>query len=352
MTKNKIRLGDLFSDLGLLDDNEKHRALELSRIATVEEAREGDLVFIAQEAYLPALQTAKPTVFVISDALWAKLPAALPGSALRLRSKDAMLAFAKASRHFKTEATAAPGIHASAFVHPSAKIGKDVSIGAFAVVEEGAEIGSASVIHPRVHIGARAKLGSSCVLFPGVVLYQDTILGERVRIHANTVIGADGFGYAQEKRAGGVDHVKIHHLGSVRIGDDTEIGASTTIDRGTVGETVIGRGCIIDNQVQIGHNCVIEEGVIICGCVGLAGSAHVGKYALLAGFVAVANKVKIGAGAQVAGYTAVTGHVPPGASWGGRPGRPLREYMRLQALISRLPEWHEERKKALREKNT
>lgn len=346
--KNKIRLGDLFPDLDLLGDNDAYRALELSRIAAAEDAREGDLVFIAQESFLPMLETARPSAFVIGDDLWAKAPPANAGSVPRLHSRNAMLALAKASRHFKTESDPAPGVHPTAFVHPSAKLGPGASVGAHAVIEENATIGADSIIHARAQVGARVSVGDNCVLFPGAVLYQDTVLGSRVRIHANSVIGADGFGYVQEKIPGGVRHVKIHHMGRVRIGDDVEIGASTTIDRGTIGDTIVEKGCIIDNQVQIGHNCHLEEGVIICGCSGLAGSAHVGKFAVLAGFVAVNNKVKIGAGAQVAGYTAVTGHVPPGATWGGRPGRPFKEYLKLQALISRLPEWHEERKKALR----
>lgn len=346
--KNKIQLGELYPELGLIGEYDAYRALELSRIGTAEDAREGDLVFIAQESFLPMLETARPSVFVLSDELWDKAPPSKPDSPPRLRSRNAMLALAKTSRYFATESASAGGVHPSAFVHPSAKIGAGASVGAFAVVEENAEIGAGTVVHGRAHVGARAKVGEHCVLFPGVVLYQDTVLGDRVRIHANSVIGADGFGYVQEKTPGGVKHVKIHHLGRVRIGNDVEIGASTTIDRGTVGDTIVEKGCIIDNQVQIGHNCHLEEGVIICGCTGLAGSAHVEKFAVLAGFVAVNNKVRIGVGAQVAGYTAVTGNVPAGAVWGGRPGRPFKEYLRLQALISRLPEWHEERKKALR----
>jgi UDP-3-O-[3-hydroxymyristoyl] glucosamine N-acyltransferase len=189
-------------------------------------------------------------------------------------------------------------------------------------------------------------VGKDSVLFPGVVLYHDVSVGDRVRIHANSVIGADGFGYVQEKTSTGVKHVKIHHLGGVRIGDDVEIGASTTIDRGTLEDTLIGNGCIIDNQVQIGHNCVLEEGVIICGCVGLAGSAHIEKFALIAGFTAVGNKVRVGAGAQVAGFTPVTGHVPAGMKWGGIPAMPRNEYARLQVLFKRLPELFERKKKA------
>jgi UDP-3-O-[3-hydroxymyristoyl] glucosamine N-acyltransferase len=142
----------------------------------------------------------------------------------------------------------------------------------------------------------------------------------------------------QEKTPAGVKHVKIHHIGGVRIGNDVEIGASSTIDRGTLGDTVIGNGCIIDNQVQIGHNCQLEEGVIVCGCSGLAGSVYVEKYAVMAGLVGIANKVRVGAGAQISAFSAVSSNVPAGILWGGVPAMPRREYRRLQAYLSRLPE--------------
>ena len=261
---------------------------------------------------------------------------------LLLPVKDAKLAFAKASYLFRTEATAEAGVHPSASVHPKAKLGKGVSIGPNVVIREKAEIGDGCVIQAGASIGQRAVIGAGSVIFPNVVIYQDAKIGQRVRIHASSVIGSDGFGYAQEKTetAQGISvrHVKIHHLGSVQIGDDVEIGASTTIDRGTLGDTILEKGCIIDNQVQIGHNCHLEEGVIICGCTGLAGSVHVGKFAVLAGFVGVANKMKIGMGARIAAYTAIQGHVPAGVTWGGIPGMPHRSWLRTQLVFEKLPE--------------
>jgi UDP-3-O-[3-hydroxymyristoyl] glucosamine N-acyltransferase len=335
--KSRIRLGDLFSALDLIGDYSALQSLPLHRIAPAEVAAEGDLVFVGQDRLLPLLSKSAPSAIVVSDSLW-DAASALSLKAPLLRSKDAMLAFAKASVFFSTELCFEAGVHPLAVVHPSARLGARVLVGAGSVVGEGAEIGDGAVLHPRVSVGARSKVGKDSVLFPGVVLYQDVSLGERVRVHANSVIGADGFGYVQEKTSRGVKHVKIHHLGGVRIGNDVEIGASTTIDRGTLGDTIIENGCIIDNQVQIGHNCHLEEGVIICGCVGMAGSAHVEKFALIAGFTAVANKVRIGAGAQVAGFTPVTGHVPAGAKWGGIPAMQRSDYARLQVLFKRLPE--------------
>jgi UDP-3-O-[3-hydroxymyristoyl] glucosamine N-acyltransferase len=336
--KNKqVPLGDLFPALGLSDDYEAHRSLEILRIAPVEKAREGDLVFVAEGKFVSALKDSAPSAAVVADSLWEGAQA-LGVSYPLLRVKDAMLAFAKASAFFKTEAEATAGVHPSAIVHPKAKVGKNVSIGPNVVIRDRAEIGEGVVIQAGVSIGARATIGAGTVIFPGVVIYQDCKIGQRVRIHANSVIGADGFGSVQEKTEGGVKHVKIHHLGAVQVGDDVEIGASSTIDRGTLGDTIIEKGCIIDNQVQIGHNCHLEEGVIICGCTGLAGSVHVGKFAVLAGFVGVANKMKIGAGARIAAYSAIQGHVPAGITWGGIPGMPHRNWLRTQLLFEKLPE--------------
>jgi UDP-3-O-[3-hydroxymyristoyl] glucosamine N-acyltransferase len=337
-SKNKqVQLGELFPVLGLSDDYDAHRSLEILRIAPVDAAREGDLVFIAEGRFLPSLKGSNPSAVVVSEALW-ESASALGVSYPLLRVKDAMLAFAKASAFFKTEAEATAGVHPSAIVHPKARIGKNVSIGPNVVIRDKAEIGDGVVIQAGVSIGARATIGASSMIFPGVVIYQDCKIGQRVRIHANSVIGADGFGYVQERTEGGVRHVKIHHLGAVQIGDDVEIGASSTIDRGTLGDTILEKGCIIDNQVQIGHNCHLEEGVIICGCTGLAGSVHVGKFAVLAGFVGVANKMKIGAGARIAAYSAIQGHVPAGVTWGGIPGMPHRSWLRTQLLFEKLPE--------------
>ncbi len=346
-------LGDLFSALGLSESQaaeyEEMKALPIQRIALVDKAREGDLVFVSEGRFVEKLKESSPTVAVVADSLF-DAAAALGLKFPLVRVKDAMLAFAKTSSFFRTEADAGAGIHPSAIIHPKARLGKGVSIGPHVVVREAADIGEGVVLQAGVSVGARAKIGAGSVLFPNVVVYQDCKIGERVRIHANTVIGADGFGYAQEKietdQGPSVRHVKIHHMGAVQIGNDVEIGASTTIDRGTLGDTVIENGCILDNQVQIGHNCHLEEGVIICGCTGLAGSVHVGKFAVLAGFVGVANKMKIGAGARVAAYSAIQGHVPAGVTWGGIPGMPHRSWLRTQLLFEKLPDLLNQKKKA------
>jgi UDP-3-O-[3-hydroxymyristoyl] glucosamine N-acyltransferase len=159
-----------------------------------------------------------------------------------------------------------------------------------------------------------------------------------VIVHANTTLGSDGFGYAQEKTSVGVNHVKIIHTGSLIIGDDVEIGANSSVDRGTIGDTVIGRGAKIDNQVQIGHNCQIGEGAIICGSCALGGSSKVGRYAVLAGFCAVANGAEIGDGAIIGGMSGVQGQIGPGKVMVGNPLRERSEFYRIQASMTSLPE--------------
>lgn len=343
--KNNISFAAVFARIGLADAIAGIAANSfVSGIANPAEAKPGEISFLASEAYLEGIEAGHATALFISEALKEKL-SAHPGlvnagaaGTKIIYVKDAMLAFAQASELFSPENALAAGIHASAIIHPQAQIGRGVEIGPNVVVGAGARIGDNVKIHAQVIIGNNVVVGAGSILFPTVILYDGVRLGERVRIHASSVIGADGFGYVQKRIPDGVEHIKIHHLGSVRIDSDVEIGANSSVDRGTLGDTIIEAGCKIDNHVQIGHNCHIEKGVIICGVTGVAGSAHVGKFSVLAGFVGVANKTKIGAGAIVAAFSMVFGKVPAGAKWGGVPARSSKEYFRLQVLISRLPE--------------
>lgn len=205
---------------------------------------------------------------------------------------------------------ATPPIHPEAKVHPSA------------------------VLHPGVVVAAGVEIGPDCVLFPNAVLYAGTRLGARVRVHAGAVLGGDGFRY--HPTATGL--LKVPHVGGVRVDDDVEIGANTCIDRGMLGDTVIGRGAKIDNLVQIGHNCVIGPYSVIVSQTGLSGSVTVGAGAILAGQVGVKDHVTIGAGARLGARTAVHGDIPAGETWLGEPARPVREAMKVYAALRYLPE--------------
>ena len=201
-------------------------------------------------------------------------------------------------------------------------------------VHPDAEVHPSAVVYPGAIVGRGVTVGAESVLFPAVVLYPGTRVGARVRIHAGAVIGADGFRY----HPGRSGLLKVPHVGGVRIEDDVEIGANTTIDRGMLGDTVIGRGAKIDNLVQVGHNCAIGPWSILVSQVGLSGSVTVGAGAVLAGQVGVKDHVTIGAGARLGARTAVHADIPPGETWLGEPARPVREAMRVYAALKYLPE--------------
>jgi UDP-3-O-[3-hydroxymyristoyl] glucosamine N-acyltransferase len=228
------------------------------------------------------------------------------------------------------------GVSRRANVHPTARIGPGVSIAAGATIDARARVGARAVIGAGAYVGEDAEIGAETALAPNATVLARCRVGARCILHSGAVIGSDGFGYVWD----GQRHRKIPQAGIVRIDDDVEVGANTTIDRATLGETVIGRGTRIDNLVQIAHNVVIGENVIICAQVGIAGSSTVGSGATLAGHVGISDHVTIGEGAILTGQAGVPigGRVPPGAVLSGMPAAPHREFLKSAALVARLPE--------------
>jgi UDP-3-O-[3-hydroxymyristoyl] glucosamine N-acyltransferase len=229
---------------------------------------------------------------------------------------------------------AVSGVDAKAVVHATAQIGEGTSIAALAVVGEGSVIGARCRIHAGAVIGRNCRIADDVTIYPNAVLYDDTVIGARTIIHANTVLGADGFGYRQHDGK----HVKVPQLGNLEIGEDVEIGACTTIDRGTFQATCIGSGTKIDNLVQIGHNCKIGRHNILVGHVGLAGSVTTGDYVVFAGQAGLVDHVHVGAGAVIGAQAGVTKDVPAGACVLGSPATPAREQKRLLVSLEKLPE--------------
>ncbi|MBN21987.1 MAG: UDP-3-O-(3-hydroxymyristoyl)glucosamine N-acyltransferase [Bdellovibrionaceae bacterium] len=228
-------------------------------------------------------------------------------------------------------------IHPTAVIDSSCDIGPRVEIGPYAVIEEGTVIGEGVRIGAHCCIGPRSQIGSGTVLFPHVTLYERTHIGERCRIHSGVVIGCDGFGYAQKIEAGKLPvHRKIVHFGRVVIGDETEVGANTCIDRGTVDDTRIGSQVIIDDHVMIGHNVQVDDGAIICGFSGYAGSSRVGKFATVGGYTGVVNQVFIEDFSKVAGGSFVINDVPSGEVYAGNPARSYREHFKINAMLNRM----------------
>jgi UDP-3-O-[3-hydroxymyristoyl] glucosamine N-acyltransferase len=228
----------------------------------------------------------------------------------------------------------APGVGRGARVHRTARIGKGASIAAGATIAAGARVGARTRIAEGAFVGENVQIGDDSVLHPNVVVAAGCVVGSRCILHPGVVVGSDGFGYVWD----GERHRKIPQVGTVRIGDDVEIGANSAIDRATLGETLVGRGTKIDNLVQIGHNVVIGEDVILCGQAGIAGSARIEDRATLAGQVGVNDHVTVGRGAIATGQAGVTGSIAPGMVVSGMPAAPHRDFLRRAAIVARLPE--------------
>jgi len=302
--------------------------VELLGFAPADQAKRGDLTFAENEIFFArAEQSAAAAVIVDADVRTGS------GKTL-IRVPQARVAFAKALEIFFPEPTLPPGIHPSAVVAASAKIDPAVYVGPNCVIGENAMIGKGTILHAGNYVGVECQLGESCVLFPNVTLYPKAQLGARVRVHAGTVIGSDGYGYVQEK---GI-HRKVPQIGNVIIGDDVEIGANVTIDRGALGPTVIGKGTKIDNLVQIAHNVQIGENCLLIAQVGVAGSTKLGNYVILAGQAGIAGHLKLGNQVTIAAQSGVMNDIPDGQCWLGSPAQPDRNTKRQWIAQQRLPE--------------
>ena len=256
----------------------------------------------------------------------------LPQALLRVDSPPAALI--ALLRLFYPEPPAAAGIHATAVVADGAHVDPTAWVGASAVVEPGARIGARSRVGALCFVGAGAVLGDDVVLHPRVVVTDGVRVGDRVIVHPDAVLGADGFGYAFD----GTAHRKIPQVGGLRIEDDVEIGANSTIDRATLGDTRIRRGTKIDNLVQVGHNCDVGEDVILVAQVGVSGSCKIGNRAVVAGQAGLADHATIGAGAVVTAQSGVPSEVPAGEIWGGLPSRPFAKTRRIWMAEGLLPD--------------
>jgi len=306
--------------------------IEVSGISSIATASPGDLVFVEEANRLDSAFKC-PASAVIAGEFAAGKAAPKP----LLIVKQPRLAFARAAQMLFPTAAAPPGIHPTAVVHSSARVGKDVSVAARAVIGEASEIGERSRVGSGCVIGNSVHIGCDCTLYPNVTIYDGARLGDRVIVHAGSVLGSDGFGYARDPDAGRYE--KFPQIGRLEIEDDVEIGANTTIDRGALEVTRIGCGAKIDNLVHIGHNCQIGENVVIAAQTGLSGSIVVEKDVVLGGQVGVGEHARIEEGVMLGGQGGVLPNKilrGKGIAFWGTPARPLREYLKQLATLARL----------------
>ncbi len=278
--------------------------------ATLEEAAAGQVSFLANPKYLKQLETTNASAVIV-------LPTVTSGRLVLLRAKDPYFAFREAvvALHGYRQ-------HPHAGIHPKAH------------VDPTASVGDGSVLYPGVFVGPRAKIGRDCVLFPNVAIYDDTILGDRVIVHAGSSIGQDGFGYATHK---GVHH-KIPQVGIAVIEDDVEIGSNASIERATLGSTLVGRGTKINDNVVIGHGAKIGPHCLIVAQVGIAGSVTLGHHVTLAGQVGVAGHLRVGDNVTAAAQTGIIGDIPDQTTVMGMPALPAAQARRIWGVYSKLPE--------------
>ncbi len=327
MGKKEKSLAELAEYLGadLVGDGNH----SINGIADLQTAVASQLAFINQASYAQYLPESSAGAVILSS----EFADQFKGN--KLIVNNAYLAYAKVSALFETLSVLPAGPHPSAVIAPSAQVHPSAAIGANCVVGENAHIGPGVKLYPGVSIGDRATIGENSLLHPNVVVYHSVEIGKNCIIHSGTVIGSDGFGFAPVR--GGWE--KIHQLGAVTIGDNVEIGSNTSIDRGALGNTVIGDNVIIDNLVHIAHNVKIGKGSAIAGCVGIAGSATLGEGCTVAGAVAINGHITIANNSHFHGGTIVTkGNTEPGVFASAPPQQDVKKWRRNSVRYTQLDE--------------
>ncbi len=306
--------------------------VQLTGISSVESALPGDLVFVDDEKNLRVALESQASAVIAGDFAAGKTnPKPL------LLATQPRLAFARAAQLLCPAPERKRGIHPSAIVHPSAQLAEGVTIEDHVVIGEDAHIGESTRIGAGSVIGARVSIGRNCDLYPNVTVYPGVRLGNRVIVHAGAVLGSDGFGYVRDQVTGRYE--KFPQIGRLEIEDDVEIGSNTTIDRGALDVTRIGRGAKIDNLVHIGHNCKIGEDVVIAAQTGLSGSITIEKNVVLGGQVGIGEHARIEEGVMLGGQGGVLPNKVlrgKGIAFWGTPAKPVREYLKGLAVLARL----------------
>lgn len=308
----------------------------ISNFDKIEEGKSGSISFLSNPKYESFLYQTDASAVIVSKDLTLKKPV----KTALIRVSDPYLAFTiLLQKYQELVENKETGIQVPSYVADSAHISENVFVGRFTLVDAGSQIGKNSQIYDRVSIGKNVTIGCDCTIFPGVVIYKDCIIGNNVVIHANSVIGSDGFGHAPQ--ADGT-FKSIPQIGNVVIEDDVSIGSNTTIDRATMGSTIIRKGVKIDNLVQIAHNVEIGSNTAIAAQTGISGSTKVGENCLIAGQVGVAGHITIAPKTIVTGQSGVTKSVKkPGQTLGGTPASNNVDFLKRNALIRQLPEFFE-----------
>ncbi|MCR5130376.1 MAG: UDP-3-O-(3-hydroxymyristoyl)glucosamine N-acyltransferase [Prevotella sp.] len=306
----------------------------VNTFAKIEEGKPGAISFLSNPKYVHFIYDTESTIVLVDEALQLEHPV----KATLIRVKNAYEAVARLLQFYESMKPKKKGIDPLAFIAPTAEVGEDCYVGAFAYIGEGAKVGKGCQIEPHAVVGDRVTLGENCLLYPNAVVYHDCRLGSRVTLHAGSVIGADGFGFAPT--AHGYD--KIPQIGIVTIEDDVEIGANTCVDRSTMGSTYVRKGVKLDNLVQIAHNTDIGENTVMSAQVGIAGSTKVGQWCMFGGQVGLAGHITVGNHVNLGAQAGVPSSVEDNQTLIGTPAMNTRGFFKSQVIYQRLPELYKE----------
>jgi len=304
----------------------------VKQLAKIEEATPGTLSFLANPKYEQYLYTTQASIVIVNN----DQQLAEPVKATLVRVENAYSAITVLLEIYNKIKLDKTGVEEPNFIHPSAKIGKDVYIGAFSYIGPNVIIGDNCKLFPNTYIGDDAKLGTNVILYPGVKVYFDCVIGNDVIIHSGTVIGSDGFGFAP---VGDGTYNKISQIGNVVIEDNVEIGSNTTVDRATMGSTIIRKGVKLDNLIQVAHNVEIGSNTVIAAQTGISGSTKIGDNAIIGGQVGIAGHLTLAKGTSFMAQSGLGRSVKEeDTKWGGSPASPLGGHMRSMVVFNRLPE--------------
>lgn len=303
----------------------------ITGLSGLKEAKNGDLAFLANAKYAPLLEKTQASAVLIA-------PGVGPLNRAGIVVENPSLAFSKVAEEFyKARGPEVKGIHETAVIAKGVRLGENVGIGPYTVIEKGAVIGDNAVLCGLTFVGEDARIGQNVLIYPNVTIRERILIGDRVIIHSGTVIGSDGFGFANVK---GIN-VKIPQIGTVEIQDDVEIGANVTIDRARFDRTVVGKGTKIDNLVQIAHNVRIGEHCIIVSQAGISGSTVLEDHVTLAGQAGLVGHITVGKNSIVAAKSGVPNSIPPDSVYWGFPAKPIAEAKKVNAAVQRLPHYVE-----------
>ncbi len=311
--------------------------VKVNKLSKIEEGTPGSLTFLSLPKYVEYLKTTKASVIIVSDGITDEKPA----NTTLIKVKDSRHAFSILLDAYHKQQFAKSGVEEFAVVSKSAKLGEKVYVGSHSYIGENVSIGNGVYIFPNVYIGDNSKIGDGCLIYPGVKIYRESVIGKDCTFHSGVVIGSDGFGFVPNEEN---NYRKMPQVGNVIIGDHVEIGSNTTIDRATMGSTIIGKGVKLDNLIQIGHNVEIGENTVIAAQAGVAGSTKIGRNCMIGGQVGIIGHLTIGNGVKIAGQSGVGADLPDNAVVQGSPAIDHLDYKKSYVLFRRLPELYKKLK--------